>query len=59
MSADTQTIERTTPLARPATLCPTHKHPLDGGPVRYRCPAGHGVQAADIDHEYHPPGGTR
>lgn len=33
-----------------ATLCPTHREPLDGGPIRFRCPAGHGVQAADIDH---------
>jgi hypothetical protein len=41
-----------------ATRCPTHGHPLDGGPVRFRCPAGHGVQAADIDHDFHPRGGA-
>lgn len=54
----TTTIERPAPAARPATLCPTHRVPLDGGPIRFRCPEGHGVPAADIDHDYHPRGGT-
>lgn len=34
--------------------CPDHSTELDGGPVRYRCRHGHGVMAADIDHDYRP-----
>lgn len=31
--------------------CPRHQQALTGGPVVYRCPAGHRVQAADLDQE--------
>lgn len=42
--------------ARPAARCPVHPEcRLEGGPVRWRCPRGHAVPAADIDREYHPP----
>ena len=44
---------------RPADMCPRHQRPLEGGPVWFHCPVGHAVPAADIDHEYHPPGGSR
>lgn len=37
----------------PPCRCPRHRAPLEGGPVQYRCPAGHRVQAADLDHEFH------
>lgn len=40
---------------RPASRCPVHQCALEGGPVRWRCPQGHGVAAADIDRDYHPP----
>lgn len=43
-------------VSRPIPRCPRHKVPLDGGPVRFICREGHGVPAADIDHEYHAPG---
>jgi len=37
---------------RPAPHCPDHRDAvLDGGPVRYRCPRGHRVQAADLNRE--------
>jgi hypothetical protein len=42
----------------PGQVCPTHHVALDGGPVWFHCPGradgeGHGVVAADLDHEYH------
>lgn len=37
--------------SRPAPLCPDHDCVLDGGPVHYRCPEGHAVQAADLNRE--------
>ncbi len=43
---------------RTVVRCPTHRQPLEGGPVWFRCPVGHAVPAADIDHDYHPPGGA-
>jgi hypothetical protein len=36
---------------RPAIRCPDHKVPMDGGPIQYRCPEGHRVQAADLNPE--------
>jgi hypothetical protein len=36
---------------RPTTRCPDHGRVLDEGPVHYRCPEGHAVQAADLDRE--------
>lgn len=39
--------------AGPVRRCTIHGSELDGGPVQYRCPAGHRVQAADVDHEFH------
>ncbi len=43
----------TRPLhARPAARCPRHPDvALDEGPVQYRCPRGHRVQAADLNRE--------
>ncbi len=41
-----------------AARCPSHGTPLDGGPIQFWCNVGgHCVMAADIDHEYHAPGG--
>lgn len=41
-----------TPSTRPRACCPRHVGvPLDEGPVHYRCPRGHAVQAADLDRE--------
>ncbi|MEV4672786.1 hypothetical protein AB0K34_14110 [Actinomadura sp. NPDC049382] len=40
-----------TPHARPTARCPRHGVVLDEGPVQYRCPRGHRVQAADISKE--------
>jgi hypothetical protein len=46
------------PVTATAVKCPTHKTPLDGGPIQFWCnTGGHSVRAADIDHEYHPPVG--
>lgn len=40
--------------------CPRHREErLDGGPTHYTCPTGHGVPAADLDHEFHPPAAGR
>jgi hypothetical protein len=37
---------------RPAIRCPKHTDTvLDGGPVQYRCPKGHRVQAAGLEQE--------
>ena len=37
---------------RPTTRCPRHPDEvLDEGPIQYRCPRGHRVQAADISRE--------
>jgi hypothetical protein len=37
---------------RPTPFCPRHPGVvLDEGPVHYRCPEGHAVQAADLDRE--------
>lgn len=37
---------------RPRSVCPVHpEHALEDGPVRYRCPLGHSVPAADLDRE--------
>lgn len=36
---------------RPAVRCPKHKVAMDGGPIQYRCPKGHRVQAADLNPE--------
>jgi hypothetical protein len=36
---------------RPAVRCPKHKVAMDGGPIQYRCPRGHRVQAADLNPE--------
>ncbi|REF00351.1 hypothetical protein [Thermomonospora umbrina] len=44
----------TTTSARPTAWCPSHGTPLEGGPILFRCPEGHRVQAADIDREYQP-----
>ena len=41
----------TVPSCRPAALCPDHGCVLDEGPVHYRCPEGHAVQAADLNRE--------
>ncbi|GAA3957322.1 hypothetical protein GCM10023085_44800 [Actinomadura viridis] len=44
---------------RPPAVCPVHpEHELEGGPIRYRCPLGHSLAAADIDHELPPPSAT-
>lgn len=32
--------------------CPTHRVPLDGGPVWFYCPTGHSVTAADLSNEF-------
>lgn len=32
--------------------CPTHGTPLESGTIRFRCPAGHSVPAADLSHEF-------
>lgn len=33
--------------------CPRHREErLNGGPTWFGCPAGHGVPAADLDHEF-------
>lgn len=37
--------------SRPAALCPDHGSALDEGPVQFRCPRGHRVQAADLNRE--------
>lgn len=34
--------------------CPRHHVALDGGPVQFSCPEGHGVYAADLDNEFRP-----
>lgn len=39
------------PQSRPVPCCPRHRVPLDEGPVHYRCPRGHRVQAADLNRE--------
>lgn len=37
---------------RPVERCPRHPDVvLDEGPVHFRCPRGHRVQAADLDRE--------
>ena len=37
---------------RPQARCPDHPgQVLDEGPVHYRCPRGHAVQAADLNRE--------
>lgn len=42
----------TAPRPRPGRCCPAHRgEVLDGGPVQYRCPRGHRVQAADLNRE--------
>ncbi|HWB35284.1 MAG TPA: hypothetical protein VHA75_04580 [Rugosimonospora sp.] len=41
-----------TRTARATARCPRHPDTvLDEGPVQYRCPHGHRVQAADISKE--------
>lgn len=40
------------PQTRPTPCCPRHPDTvLDEGPVHYRCPRGHRVQAADLNRE--------
>lgn len=34
--------------------CPIHRVFLNDGPVLYRCPEGHTVWDADLDHEFRP-----
>lgn len=42
----------TVPSTRPTPICPNHPGVrLDEGPVHYRCPEGHAVQAADLNNE--------
>lgn len=36
----------------PGRVCPTHRVRLDGGPVWFRCPAGHALVAADVYREF-------
>lgn len=60
-----RTLRPTTPPNEPQTrttiqpaakACPTCHTPLDGGPVRFRCPSCRkAVMAADLDHEAHAP----
>jgi hypothetical protein len=54
MNAPASTVERTTSpqSTRPRSVCPVHpEHALEDGPIRYRCPFGHSVPAADINRE--------
>jgi hypothetical protein len=47
-----QTMTRARVLSsRPPARCPEHGIALDEGPVHYRCPRGHAVQAADLNRE--------
>ncbi|WP_329521097.1 hypothetical protein [Spirillospora sp. NBC_01491] len=42
-------------VTRPISICPIHpEHALEDGPIRYRCPLGHSVPAADISREVCP-----
>jgi hypothetical protein len=44
------------PRSGPVPRCPRDRAVLDGGPVVFWCPAcRHGVPAADVDRDYHPP----
>ncbi|MEV8634333.1 hypothetical protein AB0395_22025 [Streptosporangium sp. NPDC051023] len=38
----------------PRPTCTRHRVEVDGGPVQYWCPNGHGLTAADLDNEFHP-----
>jgi hypothetical protein len=45
---DAAPIRRIGPIKR----CPTHHTALDEGPIKYRCPQGHAVYAADLSNDY-------
>ncbi|MFF5261422.1 hypothetical protein ACFY4C_20965 [Actinomadura viridis] len=56
MTAPTLRTRTSVLSTRPKAVCPVHaEHQLEGGPIRYRCPLGHSLAAADIDHELPPP----
>ena len=47
-------MARLTDVRLTAPACPRDGNRLDGGPIVFWCPSGHGVQAADLDNEFIP-----
>jgi hypothetical protein len=52
MALPARTAATRQPAVATGPLCPRHHLRLDGGPVWFHCPAGHGLPAADINHEF-------